>query len=397
MHIKQPYCPDCGPAQTNHLVARINAASNLFISLPLEKATIGVSKKLPPWLFQFVFETIPAFLLRTSSKLHIGRMEKKPQKGDSDRARCLWEEAIRRGIVMEEFCIAGNTPGIFIASWNGESICFQDVPRPREPGSQSLAWMDNKKIMREHFATAGIPIATGGVARTGKDAQRLFGPLRKPLITKPHEGSRSRHTTIHIETLGAFKIGFEKAKKLSAWVIVEEELRGMVYRGSVIGGKTVAVICREPPHAIGDGRTTIRDLVAKENSRPERQGPIFHTIELGKEAEEELKRQGLSLQSIPEKGRFVSLNQKVGRGVGASMSDVTDDIHPDNRKLLEDAAAELNDPVVGIDFIIGDIKVSWKEQDRSGIIECNSLPFIDLHHYPLSGKPRNVAGAVWDI
>jgi len=79
------------------------------------------------------------------------------------------------------------------------------------------------------------------------------------------------------------------------------------------------------------------------------------------------------------------------------MSDVTDDIHPDNRKLLEDAAAELNDPVVGIDFIIGDIKVSWKEQDRSGIIECNSLPFIDLHHYPLSGKPRNVAGAVWDI
>ena len=55
------------------------------------------------------------------------------------------------------------------------------------------------------------------------------------------------------------------------------------------------------------------------------------------------------------------------------------------------------DPLVGVDFIMEDARVPWQEQERCGVIECNSLPFIDLHHYPLYGEPRNVAGALWDI
>jgi cyanophycin synthetase len=52
--------------------------------------------------------------------------------------------------------------------------------------------------------------------------------------------------------------------------------------------------------------------------------------------------------------------------------------------------------LVGIDFIIEDISKSWKEQARCGVIECNSRPFFDNHHLPFNGKPRNVAGAIWD-
>ena len=76
---------------------------------------------------------------------------------------------------------------------------------------------------------------------------------------------------------------------------------------------------------------------------------------------------------------------------------MTDVIHPDNVSLLEHAAAVVGDSIIGIDFIMDDISVSWKNQPRSGIIECNSMPFIDLHHYPLVGKPRNVAGKLWDL
>ena len=65
--------------------------------------------------------------------------------------------------------------------------------------------------------------------------------------------------------------------------------------------------------------------------------------------------------------------------------------------MLEHVAKFLDDPLVGVDFIIEDITKSWREEQHCGIIECNSLPFIDLHHYVMFGKPQNVAGKLWDL
>jgi len=65
--------------------------------------------------------------------------------------------------------------------------------------------------------------------------------------------------------------------------------------------------------------------------------------------------------------------------------------------MLEKLGAFLKDPLVGVDFIMHDITQTWHTEKHCGIIECNSLPFIDLHHYPLFGKPNNVAGKLWDL
>ena len=92
----------------------------------------------------------------------------------------------------------------------------------------------------------------------------------------------------------------------------------------------------------------------------------------------------------------MTLNQKVSRSYGATTSDMTQITHPENTKLFEKIARVLGDSLVGIDFIISDISKSWMEQKRCGVIECNSLPFLDLHHYPFVGMPRDAAGALLD-
>jgi len=105
----------------------------------------------------------------------------------------------------------------------------------------------------------------------------------------------------------------------------------------------------------------------------------------------------LRIDDVLEKNKVVTFSQKTSRGCGGTTTDVTDIIHPENIKMLEHVAKFLDDPLIGVDFIIEDITKSWKEEQHCGIIECNSLPFIDLHHYPLFGKPVNVAGKLWDL
>jgi len=285
----------------------------------------------------------------------------------------------------------------FVAEYRGKTIIFDGLPRPNTKDSPALLWMDNKGIMKEKFKKQGLPVADGGVAFTKRGALKIFNRITKPIITKPNLGSRSRHTMIHLGTPEELIVGFKKAKKISPLVIIEEELRGYLFRGTLVGGKLAGVIKRDQPEVIGDGVHTVRELLEVENKRPERSGPIFHKIILDHEAELELERQNIKINDVPAKGREVVFSQKTSRGCGGTTTEVTEITHPDNVEMLEHVGRFLNDPLIGVDFIIEDITKSWKEEQHSGIIECNSLPFIDLHHYPLFGPPQNVAGKLWDL
>ncbi len=202
---------------------------------------------------------------------------------------------------------------------------------------------------------------------------------------------------IHIDTPEKLIIGFKKAKKLSPLVVVEEELRGYLFRGTLIGGKLAGVVKRDQPEVKGDGVHTLQELMDEENKRPERNGPIFHKMIIDKEAETELKRQNVKLTDIINKDKVVTFSQKTSRGCGGTTTEVTDITHRDNVEMLEHVARFLADPLIGVDFIMEDVTKSWKGEQHCGIIECNSLPFIDLHHYPLFGKPNNIAGKLWDL
>lgn len=391
----QKFCKDCEPAQVNHFVMRASSYMGLLFKPLLRPIDYFLRVAAAPRTFSW-FDMAAPLVLQTFAFLRIGKLDTEMREDDSDRTRALWSEAKRRGICMKMYR-CGPVKDLFIARHGGKTRCFDGLPRPVGPEAESLYWMDNKPAMRARFSEADIPVASGATAYAEREGLRIFDSLRKPVITKPYSGSRSRHTTIHIYDRDAFLRGFHSAKVLSPKVLIEEELEGFVFRGTLIGGRLIAVIRREPPSVSGDGARTVRELVDEENRRPERHTRTFHPIVDGPEADAELARQGLSWKGIPKKGQFVPLNQKISRGVGASNTDVTADVHPENRALLEKIGALLKDPLVGVDFIMQDVQLPWQREERVGVIECNSLPFIDLHHYPLNGAPQNVAGALWDM
>ncbi len=385
------YCKDCEPAQEIHWVAYLSVVLGYLgepffnvMEMLFKNTAEAISHKFSiPFLKLMVF-------------LKLGHFSDKPDEKDSFRTKCFWDEANRRGIKMTEFKM-GPIRDSFIAEYKGKTITFDGLPRPEEMESDSLSWMDNKGIMKVKFLKEGLPVARGGTAFTKRKALKIFNSITKPVITKPNLGSRSRHTLIHIDTEEKLIYGFKKAKKLSPLVVVEEELRGYLFRATLVGGKLVGVVRRDQPEVTGDGIHTLKELMDKENERPERQGPIFHKIVIDPDAEVELKREGIGMQDIPEKNRLITFSQKTSRGIGGTTTEVTNLIHPENVKMLEKLGAYLKDPLVGVDLIIERIEEPWTTEQHCGIIECNSLPFIDLHHYPLFGKPNNVAGKLWDL
>lgn len=386
---KRKYCPDCGGSQVNHTLVYIS----VLLTALVEPWTNWTERLIP----ESKMEWLGPIIIKALTFLKLGNVTTKPEADDSLRTKALWDEAIARGIDMKEFRLFGIGHDIFISRYRGEMRFFDVLPRPKKYNPRGLEWMDNKNEMKKHFKKAGIKVADGGVASSVSEGLKIFNHLQKPVITKPNIGSRSRHTTTHISTKEEFISAFKKANMLSPWVMIEEELSGFVFRGTVINKKLVAVLRREPAYVIGDGVHKIHELVDIENKNPLRSGPIYHKLSLDEEADKELKHWHRTREDIPKNGEVVTLGQKTSRAVGGGITDMSDLVHPDNKELLEKVAETLDDPLIGVDFIMDDVAVSWKDQPRSGIIECNSAPFIDLHHYPLVGRPHNVAAKLWDI
>lgn len=364
---------------------------------PMIRPIDSIWRRIEPRTTRFLnYYFLPRFY-RLLERVGLGKIAHAPDARTTGRARVFWEECKKRGIKVWEFQLLGKGRELFVAEYMGQSRAFDNLPRPGDRESGSIHWMDDKGKMRKEFQKVGIPVAKGGKYFFFRTLVRDFDRLVKPVIIKPHTGSRSRHTTTHIDSIEGLRTAFDKAKQLSPFVIMEEEHEGFVFRGTLIGGKVAGVLRREPPFVMGDGVSTVFELIEKENAHPMRDESVFHKIIISDEAAAELTRQRLSLGDVPEQGRAVTFAQKSSRGLGGGITDVTGIIHPENLQILHNINEVLRDPLVGVDFMMKDIEKSWKEQPRSGVIECNSMPFIDLHHYPLRGQPRNLAGLLCDL
>ena len=394
------YCPDCGPATVPHWVERWGVRLDIAVRYATKPSEL-IWRGLKPAVAKLKPGRIAPALARGLHAARLGAIVTKPDEKLNWRSRVLWEEASRRGIVMKEFRLFGIPRELFFATYGGDTVAFDGLPRPRGARETSLDWMDDKGIIIEKFLRAGIPMPRGRSCTTVRQAEMVFRSMHGgpdfPVIVKPNLGSRSRHTYVHITDTATLRRAFKKAKELSPYVVVEEELEGFVFRVTLVGGEVAGVMRREPPHVVGDGKSTVQQLVKKENKDPLRHGPIFHELVLDEGSARELAKQGFTADSVPPQGTMVTLHEKVSRAYGASTTEIaTKDIHPDNMALFKKIGAVLDDPLVGVDFMIKDMTRPWRTQ-KCGVIECNSLPFIDLHHFPLKGEPRNAAGAVWDM
>ncbi len=326
------------------------------------------------------------------AKARLVHFNSTPQQNTSNRAKVLWEEAVRRGWKMESVAMFGREIDYYRVAIGQKTLYFSGLPRPLTTPGGSDGWMDDKWRLKQTLLKKGISVAAGGNFARFAPLLECFNTLTKPVIIKPRLGSRGRHTTTFIFTVEELKKAFRIAKQLCHWVIMEEHLVGSVYRGTVIGGKLAGVLAGDPPRVTGDGIHTISELVAIKNAH---KNPMIKNVQISPVTIEFLARSCRALTDILPTGLTIDLSEKIGVSYGGSAREVTTRTHPKIKTVLEQAAAALQDPILGFDFIIEHIDQDPDTQ-KWGIIECNSLPFINLHYDAVEGGDNNVAKNVWD-
>src|ERR1041385_8769615 len=352
------------------------------------------SEKASTYLLQQAVKLIETLLRKKSFQLQSVLDEAKRLVLDADvgpTTRAITEAATRRGIP----CRRDGT-GNRIQLGYGKYLQYVQAAMTSQTSAIAVELAQDKDETKDRLERNGIPVPKGKVVYTLKEATKAADELGRPVVVKPVNGRKGLGVSLEVETPEERKLAFQRAKEFSSAILVEEMLAGRNYRVVIVGSRMVAASERLLPHVIGDGVSTIRDLIATENKNPLRgdghEKPLTK-IKVDSDVTTHLQHSGMSLDTIPKRGEHVTLSNRSNLSTGATAQDVTDQVHPSIARMCERAARLIGLDVCGVDLVIPDISTLM---ESGGVIELNASPGLRMHHFPSAGMSRDVGQAVVD-
>jgi cyanophycin synthetase len=258
-----------------------------------------------------------------------------------------------------------------------------------------------KDDCKAFLSTLGFPVPQGNIVSSRDKALNIAERIGYPVAVKPVSGHKGIGVTADIQNAEELKLAYNRAvdaipDNQRVEIIVEKSIKGSDFRLLCVKGRFVAATERRPASVVGDGKSTIAQLIEQENRKPARIDTP--TSPLGKILCDEamelyLDEQNLSLDSILEKDRTVYLRKVANLSAGGLSIDATPAVHPDNIILAQDIAQHFDLTCLGIDVIANSLTKSWKSGEF-GIIEINAAPGISMHLRPAIGESVDVPSQI---
>lgn len=247
---------------------------------------------------------------------------------------------------------------------------------PQIAASLSRNKMHAASVMRQ----AGIPVPAHALAKNADEAVRIAESLGYPVVVKPADRDGGSGVAAGLTDADEVREAFAAARRMSSMILVERHVEGRDYRLAVMNGKVFQAVERIPGGVTGNGVDNVTALVKTLNADP-RRGVGHHAalkkLVLDEEALALLDQAGLTVNSIPEAGRFVRLRRRANITAGGIPVAVLPQVHPDNLKLAVRATAALRLDIAGVDLISPDITRSWKETGAA-VCEINGQPQLGV-------------------
>lgn len=257
----------------------------------------------------------------------------------------------------------------------------------------SAVILENKLATKVILKENGFNVPDGEAFYSRQEAKLSYVKFsNKAIVVKPKSTNGGIGITVFVEPPAQeyYEEAIDTAFDLDDTVLVEEYYPGEEYRYHIQDGEIKDILYREPANVVGDGEHTIKELVAIKNKNPARgqhdRMPMV-TIELNSVEVNRLREQGLSGNTIPEKGKKIYLRENSNVSTGGEAQSYLGIVDESYSRIAEAAAEALNAPVNGLDLIIPDIhKESTADDPGYVIIEGNANPGLYAHMFLAEGR-----------
>ncbi|MBK8114944.1 MAG: cyanophycin synthetase [Candidatus Accumulibacter sp.] len=254
----------------------------------------------------------------------------------------------------------------------------------------------DKDLTKTLLKSCGVPVPEGRLVDSAEDAWDAAEDIGLPVVVKPSDGNHARGVFTNLMAREEVESAYAAAVVEGSGVIVERYVRGSEHRLLIVGGKLAAAARGETAKVVGDGRSTIDELIDSQiNSDPRRGAAEEFPLDIIALADNpvarlEVSRQGFAPDSVPAAGREVLIVRS-----GNHTDDVTDLVHPETAATASLAARIVGLDIAGVDLVCEDISQPLDGQ-RGGIVEVNAGPGLLMHLKPETGQPRPVGRAIVD-
>ncbi|MCX6876103.1 MAG: hypothetical protein NTW21_20195 [Verrucomicrobia bacterium] len=254
----------------------------------------------------------------------------------------------------------------------------------------------DKTLTKNLIAEMGIPVPRGRAVTDAEDAVMAAHELAFPVVVKPQDGDYGNGVTMRVNTDAGVRQAYAEARNWSDSVLVEHHVNGHLFRLLVIGGRLIAAVRREPWFVVGDGRTTLLDLIEEANYDARRGADYVSPFVLVHQQTGEwpqLTEDHRTHDSVPAENETVRLKPDIYLRNDGVHLDQTDLVHPEVARMAVNATDIVGLDIAGLDIIAADLG-KLPDQQEIAVLEVNSEPGIILHMEPRCVPSRPVGEAV---
>lgn len=341
-----------------------------------------------------LYRTERIYLLSASWPTCFSPAVVEPSIGGSLSGHVVALEAWRRGLTVT--FLSGKNRRMRIESDDGRAVYFSSA-KPSLTSASALRIAREKHLTSVALTAGGIPAPESHFIRVTSvrddDVVEIANRIGYPVVIKPSDGGGGAGVFTGIESDGELREYYSHLTERMgfATLVLESHIAGNEeIRVLVVGDEVAAACTRIPANIVGDGVSSVRELVEEKNVLRSANpflsnGPIKLDVEvLGF-----VSSAGYEVDSVLPEGELLQLRGKVNADSGGETVDVTDSL-PDEVARLSVAAVRCIPGLfaAGVDVLL----TRGEDGDVCGItvLELNANPQIAVNMYPSEGMGQDV-------